>query len=75
MSEKNGYVRCFSGERHLVINGFNYYFDINGELHNMNGPAIIDNEGGISYWLHGEYFSEKEWKKKTNNDIEELFKI
>ena len=72
---EHGYVRCTSGDTHININGFDYYFDKEGELHKTDGPALIDCEGVESYWLHGKMYKEEEWKKITHNDIEELFTL
>ena len=39
---------------------------LNGNLHREDGPAFEYQDGGKSWYLHGENLSEKEWLAATN---------
>jgi hypothetical protein len=73
--ELAGSVLCMSGERHVSVNGFDYYFDKEGELHRTDGPAVSNGVGGESYWLHGKMVEKGDIRLLNNNDIEELFTL
>ena len=43
-----------------------YEIKLNGNLHNLSGPAIKWKNGVEKYWIDGKYFSDKnEWSKKA----------
>ena len=37
---------------------------VNGKRHRLDGPAIEWANGGKSWWINGNFYSEKEWKKQ-----------
>jgi len=47
-------------------------YKLNGELHNLNGPAInFHNKGRGFYYIYGESLNEIEWKKKAQAILRE----
>lgn len=57
------------GMRHRVdgpafIHGRNMVWFYEDELHNLNGPAVIEFGGPKQYWIYGQKMSKKEYKKE-----------
>lgn len=42
----------------------NFLWYKDGKLHNLDGPAIIDPAGPSQYWIDGQRYSLKEYKKE-----------
>ena len=56
-----------------TFDGFDDYVDCNNFLHNINGPAWINDGDGCSshqieeYWIHGKHYENKQdWEIEVN---------
>lgn len=58
--------RCKNPSMEDTYTLFNLYF-MRQFLHNINGPAIISNSGGKTYYLLGEPKSKYSWELETKN--------
>ncbi len=38
---------------------------INGNLHNLEGPAVIHPNGEVEYWIESKRYSKDDWEKKV----------
>jgi len=47
-----------------VIHNSNYYWLKDGEYHRLGGPAIVTKNGPKQYWINGQRYSPKEYKKE-----------
>jgi hypothetical protein len=50
--------------------GYVYWYNEEGYIHREDGPALIDNDGTIHWWLNGMYYSFAEWLIKLNKPEE-----
>jgi hypothetical protein len=38
------------------------YFNVDGQLHHQNGPAVIWPDGGKDYYINGKYLTKAQFK-------------
>lgn len=46
---------------HITFYGNKRWYNDLGELHRIEGPAVIDNDGYVAYYLGGLYHSKEKW--------------
>lgn len=59
---KNGEYHRLNGP--AVSHSGNYYWYKNGEYHRLGGPAVETKFGPKQYWINGQRYSPKEYKKE-----------
>lgn len=41
------------------------YYNSKGQLHNVNGPAVIFDDGYVEYWIDGVMITESQFKAQA----------
>lgn len=59
---KEGKRHRVGGPAYVHNNTMIWYYE--GELHRLDGPAVIEYAGPKQYWIHGQRYSPKEYKKE-----------
>lgn len=55
-----------------TISGSTWYYDSDGDLHRLDGPAVEYADGTKEYWVHGWALGEKTYNSKCKDGVYQL---